>query len=249
VAARRLAKASPDDLLEEQLAFYRADAVSYESWHAEVFERGGGGAFGEISRRDRTRALVDLGRLAPHGHVLELAAGTGSYTPALLASATSVTVVDASSESLRLARSKLAAFSSRLTVVEVDIFDWHPTRTYDTVFFAYWLSHVPLSRFDAFWQLVDDALSPGGRVFLIDSTGAQGNFSHSSSGGPRYSERDNLVDQTSRRQLGGRVYHVVKVAWRPAELESRLADLGWRAEFVEGVHSLWGSAVRRESAA
>ena len=207
-----MAKASPDDLLEEQLAFYRADAVSYESWHAEVFERGGGGAFGEISRRDRTRALVDLGRFAPHGHVLELAAGTGSYTPALLASATSVTVVDASSESLRLARSKLAAFSSRLTVVEVDIFDWHPTRTYDTVFFAYWLSHVPLSRFDAFWQLVDDALSPGGRVFLIDSTGTERNFSYSSSGGSDYSVCDNLVDQTSRRQLGGRVYHVVKVA-------------------------------------
>ena len=244
-----MARINPDDLLEEQLAFYRAGAVSYESWHAEVFERSGGGPFGEISRRDRTRALADLDRLVPHGHVLELAAGTGSYTLALLASAASVTAVDASPESLRLARSKLARFSGSLTLVEANIFNWRPTRRYDTVFFAYWLSHVPPSRFDAFWQLVADALSPDGRVFLIDSTGSRANSSYTSSERSSYSECDNLADHTSRRQLDGGFYHVVKVAWRLAELESRLADLGWRAEFVEGVHSFWGSAVRRESAA
>ncbi len=240
---------NPDNLLEEQLAFYRANVASYESWHAEVFEQSGGGPFGAICRRDRTRALNDLGRLAPHGHVLELAAGTGSYTPALLASAASVTAVDASPESLALARRKLAGYAGSLALVEANIFGWRPTRRYDTVFFAYWLSHVPPSRFDAFWQLVADALSPDGRVFLIDSTGTEGNFSYSSSDKSSYRACDNVADQTSRRQLNDRVYHVVKVAWRPAALESRLADLGWRAEFVEGVHSLWGSAVRRESAA
>lgn len=246
MAARRLAKANPEDLLEEQLAFYRAGAVSYESWHAEVFERGGGGAFGEISRRDRTRALVDLGRHAPHGHVLELAVGTGSYTPALLASATSVTVVDASSESLRLARSKLAAFASRLTILEADIFSWRPTRRYDTVFFSYWLSHVPPIRFDAFWQLVADALAPDGRVFLIDSTGIDGDISYTSTSGSSYRAHDNPADQVSRRELDGRTYHVVRIAWRSAELALRLADLGWHAKFVEREHSLWGTAIRDE---
>lgn len=156
-------------------------------------------------------------------------------------------MVDASPESLRFARNKLVANASRLTILEADIFCWCPTRQYDTVFFAYWLSHVPASRFDAFWQLVTDALSPGGRVFLIDSTGAHGKISYSS-GGSSYSESDNLADQTSKRQLDGRDYHVVKVAWRAAELESRLADLGWHATLVEGEHSLWGSAVRQEAA-
>ena len=242
-----MARIDLDDLLEEQLAFYRAGAVSYESWHTEVFERNSGGRFGEISRRDRTRVLVDLGRHTPHGHVLELAAGTGSYTPALLASATSVTAVDASAESLFLARRKLAAFSSRLTFVEANIFDWRPSRRYDTVFFAYWLSHVPLSRFDAFWRLVGDALSPGGHVFLVDSTGTEGDISYTSTSGSSYSARDNLADQVSRRELDGRTYHVVRIAWRSAELALRLADLGWHAKFVEGEHSLWGSAVREEA--
>jgi hypothetical protein len=29
-----------------------------------------------------------------------------------------------------------------------------PDRRYDVVFFGFWLSHVPLERFDAFWSMV-----------------------------------------------------------------------------------------------
>jgi hypothetical protein len=28
---------------------------------------------------------------------------------------------------------------------------WRPDRRYDVVFFGFWLSHVPLERFAAFW--------------------------------------------------------------------------------------------------
>jgi hypothetical protein len=33
---------------------------------------------------------------------------------------------------------------------------------------GFWLSHVPLERFGAFWSLVDECLAPGGRVFFVD---------------------------------------------------------------------------------
>ena len=58
--------------------------------------------------------------------------------------------------------------------VEADIFNWEPDDTYDVVFFSFWLSHVPQDRFEWFWSLVDRALVPGGRVFLIDNLSRPG---------------------------------------------------------------------------
>lgn len=239
-----MAPIEPEQLLEEQIAFYRADARSYEAWREEVFERGGGGAFGAACRRDRRDALAALARLAPHGHVLELAAGTGTYTSSLLASADHVTAIDASAESLELARTKLARWADRLIWVRADVFRWRPSRRYDTIFFAYWLSHVPLGRFAAFWQLVCEVLAPNGRVFFIDSTGAESN-----PGSPgAYREHDDLGEQISVRELHGRRFRVVKVAWPQRDLELRLAELGWRARIVRGELSFWCTAERESSA-
>ena len=53
-----------DELLEQQVAFHRADAKSYEGWWEEAFKRSGGGAFGAACRRDRQRVLAELARLA-----------------------------------------------------------------------------------------------------------------------------------------------------------------------------------------
>ncbi len=37
-----------------------------------------------------------------------------------------------------------------------------PDRRYDAVFFAFWLSHVPLERFASFWSTVADCLTSNG---------------------------------------------------------------------------------------
>jgi demethylmenaquinone methyltransferase/2-methoxy-6-polyprenyl-1,4-benzoquinol methylase len=236
---------APETLIAEQIAFYRADASAYESWRVSVFERGGGGAFGEVCRRDRARALAALERAPLRGHVLELAAGTGAFTPALLARADRVTAVDASPESLRIARSSLAGFGDRVSFVEADVFSWRPPRRYDGVCFSYWLSHVPPSRFESFWRQVADALAPGGRVCFVDAARSSLSFSDRDEAG--YGERDDLERQVSVRELAGRSYRVVKVVHEPAELEARLAQLGWQATVQRGEISLWGSAARARS--
>ena len=51
--------------------------------------------------------------------------------------------------------------------VEADLFQWQTTEQFDTIFFSFWLSHVPPERFEAFWNLVRSCLAPGGRVFFI----------------------------------------------------------------------------------
>jgi demethylmenaquinone methyltransferase/2-methoxy-6-polyprenyl-1,4-benzoquinol methylase len=234
---------APGPLLGEQIAFYRANAQAYEAWAREVFERGGGGAFGAASRRERARVLEALRRFGARGRVLELAAGTGRWTRVLLETAEHVTAVDAAPEALALARARLTRDAGRVRLVEADLFGWRPPGHFDAVFFAYWLSHVPPGRFEAFWRMVGDALAPGGRVFLVDSTGPR----PAGAGRPGtdvYREEDDLDRAVSVRELAGRRYRVVKVAWEPAALEARLAALGWRASLRAGALAYWGSAQR-----
>lgn len=227
-------------LLAEQIAFYRADARFFEAWRTEVFEENGGGSYGASCRSDRRRLLEDLQRFRFGGRVLEIAAGTGTFTGRLLRSAAHVTAVDSSAESLDIARAKLSRYSDRLSLIEADVFAWSPPRRYDAIFFAYWLSHVPQSHFANFWKLVSNALVPTGRVFLVDSVPGSTN-----PGTPGvYRERDDLGSQVSDRELAGRHYRVVKVAWDPADLQRELARLGWRASLRRGEYSCWGSVDR-----
>jgi hypothetical protein len=102
---------------------------------------------------------------------------------------------------------------------------WQPERTYDVVFFSFWLSHVPRSRFSAFWSLVRSCLAPGGRVFLVDNR----NDPHR----PGEIKDSYVVDHTAdldlRRLHDGSEYQVVQVFYEPEELQNLLGDQGWTA--------------------
>jgi trans-aconitate methyltransferase len=97
--------------------------------------------------------------------VLELACGTGHWTPLLAARARSVTAVDAAPEMLAVARQRARGLPVQF--IQADVFGWQPPRRYDTVFFACWLTHVPPARFAAFWSMVGMALAPGGQGLLL----------------------------------------------------------------------------------
>lgn len=103
---------------------------------------------------------------------------------------------------------------------KADIFSWTPPTGFDLVFVSFWLSHVPVGRFDEFWDNMRRALKPEGSVFLVDSLLE-----------PTSTARDDhSVDRSGvvRRKLNdGREFQIVKVFYEPSELESRLAALGW----------------------
>jgi len=66
-------------------------------------------------------------------------------------------------------RARLASLGiGNVTFHEADVFAWRPSRRYDLVFMSFWLSHVPRSRFAAFFATLRDALAPGGAVYIID---------------------------------------------------------------------------------
>ena len=205
-----------EPLLGEQLAYFRALGLDYED--SAIWELGG------------SEVAEALDSFRPSGDVLELACGTGMWTRRLLRHATTVTAVDAAPEMLAVAAGRFG--EGRVRFVEANLFTWTPDRRYDVVFFAFWLSHVPLERFESFWSLVADCLEPHGRVFFVDDA---------------YRTAEELIDgalsSTIRRRLdNGTAYRIVKVPYQPRDLEERLARLGWRVTVISTSGPLfWGA--------
>jgi SAM-dependent methyltransferase len=136
-------------LVAEQIAYYRAHAADYDVAY--------------VGNDDWDRCVEEL---PVAGDVLELACGTGHWTRLLAARARSVTALDAAPEALALASRRVRGLPVEL--VQADVFAWRPPRRFDTVFFAFWLTHVPPDRFAGFWSMVAAALAPGGRVCFLD---------------------------------------------------------------------------------
>ena len=187
-----------DALLNEQIAYYRAAAAEY--------------CVDEVVARDLATALQEF---RPAGDVLELACGPGVWTQQLLRHASSVTAVDAAPEMLARARDRVGEGLVRF--IQADLFTWMPEATYDFVFFGFWLSHVPLDRFDAFWALVRTCLKPPARVFFVDDNDRR----------PEELIYGQASSTIQRRLADGTTHRAVKVPHQPAELEERLRRLGW----------------------
>lgn len=192
-----------DALLAEQMAYYRAGAAEYDRPYAEY--------------EDLQRLLAVVEDLPIAGDVLELACGTGQWTPLLAARAHSVTAVDAATEVLALARARTTSPTVRF--LEADLFEWQPPRRYDTVFFAFWLSHVPPTRLPDFWNTVAAALAPGGKAIFIDDGPAAATY------------EEVLANQSApaalRRLDDGSQYRIVKVFHDAQTLTDDLTALGW----------------------
>jgi len=210
-------------LLDEQIAYYRARAAEYDEW----FLRKGRYDRGEEHNR-RWFADIDvvvgkLEALAPFGDVLEFAGGTGLWTERLAARATSVTVVDASEEMIALNRARVQR--ETVSYIHHDIFSFEADVQFDTVFFSFWLSHVPSDRFEEFWGLVRRCLKPGGKFFLLDSLKE-----------PLSTAADHMLpledhEETMTRRLNdGREFRIYKLFYQPMALQARLESLGWVAD-------------------
>ena len=226
----------PDDLVEEQIDYYRARAPEYDDWWLRVGRYEPTDEFGqrwEAGKRDLTDALRAF---APAGDVLELAAGTGNLTVELtaIAAVEHLTAVDSSDEALAIARTKVPD-ADRVSFVPADLFTWVPERQYDVVAFGFWLSHVPPQRFEAFWDLVGEALRPGGRAFFVDNAVPVEQAASAGDLRPRTPWSQTWLDRgVSVRTLSdGREFRIVKRVWEPADLERELSAVGWSATVHE----------------
>ncbi len=235
---RETADVNDEDLLAEQRSYYRARAPEYDEWWQRRgrFDRGEE----QLLEWQRQVAVVDdaLTSFGATDSVLELAGGTGWWTERLARTADRLTVVDSSPEVLALSRDRVGR--PDVNYVQADLFDWRADSRYDVVFFSFWLSHVPRSRFGEFWSLLDAWLSPSGRAFLIDNRNDPR---------PKTTAKDPFVikydtDLHVRRLKDGSEYRVVSVMHEPGELQSLIEAEGWKAEMQATRWFIFGSAHR-----
>jgi demethylmenaquinone methyltransferase/2-methoxy-6-polyprenyl-1,4-benzoquinol methylase len=217
--------ASDRELLDEQIAYYRARAGEYDATSTIDDD-----PFAE--QTGRVRAALEA--FAPRGRVLELAAGTGQWTAQLADHAGELLATDASPEMLDLNRAKVGE-RPNVRYEVADAFAPDLAATFEVVFFGFFLSHVPPERFAGFWRSLETLLAPGGRVFLVDEAD-HGLW------------EEDWIDRDAgivRRPLNdGSVHRAVKVLYRAEDLEARLERMGWDASVHPELPFYWATARR-----
>src|SRR5262245_25701963 len=224
--------------LREQLDYYCARAAEYDQWWLRQGRYDRGATLNARWFADAAVVSSALEKFRPAGRILDLACGTGIWSERLLPFASDLTAVDGSKEMLAINAARLR--SSQVRYIQADIFEWEATERFDTVFFGFWLSHVPPERFDTFWHVVRSCLAPGGRAFFVDSRRE-----------PTSTATDHrLPDQgaiIARRGLNdGRQFQVYKIFYDPSDLRQRLDELGWQFDVRSTDHYfIYGSGNRR----
>jgi trans-aconitate methyltransferase len=122
-----------------------------------------------------------------------------------------------------LAAAKASIDDARARFIQADLFTWEPPTRYDVVFFGFWLSHVPLERFEAFWSLVDRCLKPGGRFAFVDDA---------------HRTVEELIEgeaaSTIKRRLSnGSEFRIVKMPHTLDGLRRAIEELGWEVEMEQ----------------
>jgi demethylmenaquinone methyltransferase/2-methoxy-6-polyprenyl-1,4-benzoquinol methylase len=197
--------------------YYDARAPEYDDWYL----RRGRYARGAIHDAAWNAELDAAGRwldeLPWQGEIVELAAGTGWWSP-LLASRGELSLYDASPAALDRARERLVAHGLRAHLHVRDAWE-DPDRAVDGLFLGFWLSHVPRERLGEFLALARRWLKPDGRFAAIDS------LADTASGAVDNPEP--VDDLAVRRLADGREFTIVKVLYAPDELAVALGHAGF----------------------
>jgi SAM-dependent methyltransferase len=231
------APAEPD-LDSEMREYYAARAPEYDDWYLRRGRYSRGPARDIAWHAELDRATGWLDRVPFSGEIVELAAGTGWWSP-LLAQKGELSLYDVNPEPLERARERLVAHQLRAHLHVRDAWA-EPDRPVDGLFCGFWLSHVPDDRLHDFLALAHRWLRPGGTLGFIDSLADP-------ESGAVDSEPVGTDGVAVRRLADGREYRVIKVYRSAADMVAALARVGFQDVRVESTGRFFqmGSAVRQ----
>jgi demethylmenaquinone methyltransferase/2-methoxy-6-polyprenyl-1,4-benzoquinol methylase len=204
------------------VAYYEARAGEYDDWYLRRGRYSRGPIHDAAWNAELDGAGAWLDGLPISGEIVELAAGTGWWSP-LLASKGELWLYDAAEAPLERARERLLAHRLRAHIHVRDAWA-EPDREVDAVVATFWLSHVPRDRTVEFLVLVRRWLRPGGVLALMDSLPD-----------PQSGAADNPPprdDVAVRRLEDGREFTIVKVFRTPDEIEAALLAAGFASAEV-----------------
>lgn len=218
-AKKRPNGANNKALLAAQQEYYDARAPEYDDWW---YRRGryDGGPASNLRWFNECNDLYAEFRSVPfHGHVLDLACGTGIWTERIVRRGLHVTAIDSSERMLAINKAKVA--SELVEYIQTDIFTWKPDQKYDGLVMTFWLSHVPRSHLGRFLRIVRQAVSSGAPIFVADSHYHEGHLEPDSVASERHAS-------TSTRILpDGQSFEIVKVFYDSDELSVAFQSAGF----------------------
>ncbi|MFD2451334.1 class I SAM-dependent methyltransferase [Ideonella paludis] len=136
-------------------------------------------------------------------HVLEVATGTGYWTPAAAAQAASWLATDINPETLAVAQAKTMPASVSVQLADAYTLDGVPD-TFDAAFIGCWWSHIPLRRLPDWLATLHSKLQHGARVVHLDNQFVQASSTP-------ISRQDDEGNTYQTRQLSdGRQFEVLK---------------------------------------
>ena len=149
--------------IEEQMRGYYAQRAAY-------YER----VYFKPERQTELRATEAwLPAVFAGRRVLEVACGTGWWTPHGARDARSWLATDLNPETMAIARTKRLPACVQFETVDAYSFAQLAGRAFDGAFAGCWWSHVPLARLAPWLQLLHERLLPGARVVLLDNSYVQ----------------------------------------------------------------------------
>jgi SAM-dependent methyltransferase len=215
-------RAEDEGLNAEMVAYYTARADEYDDWYLRRGRYAHGPVHDQAWNAELDVATLWLDSLPLSGEIVELAAGTGWWSP-LLASKGELSIYDAAEAPLDRARERLVAHRLRAHIHVRDAWS-EPDRAVDAVFAGFWLSHVPRARLASFLALVRRWLKPGGTFAFVDS---RADPSSGAVDQPATAPGDGAAGIRRRRLADGREFRVIKVLYEPDELEAALRAAGF----------------------
>jgi demethylmenaquinone methyltransferase/2-methoxy-6-polyprenyl-1,4-benzoquinol methylase len=151
--------------------------------------------------------------------VLEVACGTGYWTQFIALTAARIVAIDASSETMDIARDRVPASKAKFLVGDA----YHLPQNlgkFNAAFAGFWFSHVPKARRREFLHGLNTLLVSGAKVVLLDNLYVEGSSSpitETDTDGNTYQARK-LKDNSTHR--------VLKNFPSEAELQASLSGLG-----------------------
>jgi SAM-dependent methyltransferase len=200
-----------------------ADLKAYYARRAASYER----IYQKPERQAELRALETwLPGVFAGRHVLEIACGTGWWTPHGARQATSWLATDLYPQTLAIACDKALPRCVRLVELDAWRLDALGTQRFDAAFAGFWWSHVERARLPGWIARLHARLQPGARVAFIDNRFVPGSSTP-------IARVDAAGDSWQRRTLDdGSVHEVLKNF--PSRDEA-IAALGAQARDIEWI--------------
>lgn len=151
--------AMSDTTVESMQAYYAQRASTYER------------VYRKPERQADLRAIeAALPTYFAQRRVLEIACGTGWWTPFGARDCAHWLATDVNTETLAIARNKpLPPGKVEFALLDAYTLDDLAERRFEAAFAGFWWSHVPLARLAPWLEQVHARLEPGARVVMLDN--------------------------------------------------------------------------------